>query len=208
MENAGSILNIMWLAVCLAAFLWFLISTARRHRSSRRLLMCRALALGLALVSLFPCVSASDDSIRLTLLNSQFSGDAPAQLFGPDSHPGTEFLATLVGLLEILESAQVTVVLVLSVSLCLFALALGVSSGHNGQLGGRNSPTVYHAAGHLAQFWDGRAVDVEEQSKGPVLNPVEMAMTSEAEVVETLRSIALPSVRLFPILLSQSPSTT
>lgn len=83
-----------------------------------------------------------------------------------------------------------------------------VSSGHNGQLGGRNSPTVYHAAGHLAQFWDGRAVDVEEQSKGPVLNPVEMAMTSEAEVVETLRSIALPSVRLFPILLSQSPSTT
>ena len=77
-----------------------------------------------------------------------------------------------------------------------------VSSGHNGQLGGRNSPTVYHAAGHLAQFWSGRAVDVEEQSKGPVLNPVEMAMTSEAEVVETLRSIALPSVRLFPILLS------
>jgi len=64
-----------------------------------------------------------------------------------------------------------------------------VSSGHKGQLGNRNSPTVYNAAGHLAQFWDGRAATVEEQAKGPVMNPVEMAMTSESEVVETLRSI-------------------
>lgn len=64
-----------------------------------------------------------------------------------------------------------------------------VSSGHSGQKGNRNSPTVYHAAGHIAQFWDGRALDVEEQAKGPVLNPVEMAMASEGEVVQTLRSI-------------------
>ena len=65
-----------------------------------------------------------------------------------------------------------------------------VSSGSKGQLGGRNSPSVYNAAGHLAQFWDGRAPDVEEQAKGPVLNPVEMAMPSETEVVARLRSIA------------------
>jgi len=64
-----------------------------------------------------------------------------------------------------------------------------VSTGFQGQLGGRNSPTVYNAAGHLAQFWDGRAADVEEQAKGPVLNPVEMAMASDAEVVATLRAI-------------------
>jgi len=63
------------------------------------------------------------------------------------------------------------------------------STGFKGQLGGRNSPSVYHAAGHLAQFWDGRAADVEEQAKGPVLNPVEMAMASDAEVVATLRAI-------------------
>jgi len=63
------------------------------------------------------------------------------------------------------------------------------SPGHKGQRGGRNSPTVFNAAGHFAQFWDGRAKDVEEQAKGPVLNPVEMAMP-EAPVVEaTLRSI-------------------
>ena len=64
-----------------------------------------------------------------------------------------------------------------------------VSSGHNGQLGARNSPSVYHAAGQIAQFWDGRAADVEEQAKGPILNPVEMAMSSEAEVVASLQSI-------------------
>lgn len=63
------------------------------------------------------------------------------------------------------------------------------SPGHKGQLGGRNSPTSYNAALHLAQFWDGRAPSVEEQAKGPVLNPVEMAMPSEESVVKVLRSI-------------------
>ena len=62
-----------------------------------------------------------------------------------------------------------------------------VSTGHQRQKGGRNAPTVYHAAGHLAQFWDGRAPDVEEQGKGPMLNPVEMAMSSGREVEEKLR---------------------
>ena len=63
------------------------------------------------------------------------------------------------------------------------------STGHVGQLGGRNSPTVYNAGGHLAQFWDGRAADLEEQAKGPVLNPVEMAMPDEATVVAKLAGI-------------------
>ena len=63
------------------------------------------------------------------------------------------------------------------------------STGHRQQLGGRNSPTVYHAAGHLAQFWDGRAADVEAQAKGPILNPVEMAAPSEEYVLTVLKSI-------------------
>jgi cytochrome c peroxidase len=64
-----------------------------------------------------------------------------------------------------------------------------VSTGHQQQKGGRNAPTVYNAALHGSQFWDGRAADVEEQAKGPILNPIEMAMPSEAAVVETLRQI-------------------
>ena len=67
--------------------------------------------------------------------------------------------------------------------------SLPTSKGHEEQVGGRNAPTVYYAAGHLSQFWDGRAKDVEEQAKGPILNPIEMAMPSEEEVVGVLRGI-------------------
>ncbi|MCL4150289.1 UNVERIFIED_CONTAM: hypothetical protein GTU68_018156 [Idotea baltica] len=62
-----------------------------------------------------------------------------------------------------------------------------VSSGHKKQTGARNSPSVYNSALHFLQFWDGRAKDVEEQALGPILNPVEMAMDSENNVVEALR---------------------
>jgi len=66
---------------------------------------------------------------------------------------------------------------------------LPFSPGHEGKLGGRSSPTTYNAALHLAQFWDGRAPSVEEQAKGPVLNPVEMGMPSADFVVRVLKSI-------------------
>ena len=63
------------------------------------------------------------------------------------------------------------------------------SPGHNGQLGARNSPTVFNAALHFAQFWDGRAATVEEQAKGPVLNPGEMAMPDAKRVEAVLNSM-------------------
>lgn len=62
------------------------------------------------------------------------------------------------------------------------------SKGHKGQRGGRNAPTVYNSGGHVAQFWDGRAADLEAQAQGPILNPVEMAMT-EKRTVATVASI-------------------
>lgn len=63
------------------------------------------------------------------------------------------------------------------------------SDGHKGHRGDRNSPSVYNAAGHFVQFWDGRAADVEAQAKGPVMNPVEMAMPSEKQVISVLKSM-------------------
>lgn len=63
------------------------------------------------------------------------------------------------------------------------------SKGHRGKLGGRNAPSVFNAAGQIAQFWDGRAPTVEEQAKGPVLNPVEMAMPDPAYVTKVLHSM-------------------
>ena len=63
------------------------------------------------------------------------------------------------------------------------------SKGHRGQRGPRSAPSVYNAAFHVSQFWDGRAKDVEEQAKGPILNPIEMAMPDEASVVAVVKSI-------------------
>ena len=63
------------------------------------------------------------------------------------------------------------------------------SDGVGGQKGGRNSPTVLNAAFHFAQFWDGRAKDVEEQAGGPILNPIEMSMPDQEYVIRRLASI-------------------
>jgi cytochrome c peroxidase len=62
------------------------------------------------------------------------------------------------------------------------------SKGVKGQLGRRNAPSVYNAAAQVAQFWDGRALTIEEQAKGPILNPVEMGMPNSKEVVKHLRA--------------------
>jgi cytochrome c peroxidase len=63
------------------------------------------------------------------------------------------------------------------------------SLGHDGKRGTRNSPTVYHAGGYFAQFWDGRAATLEEQAVGPIVNPVEMGMAGARDVEHALRSI-------------------
>ncbi|MCS4237726.1 cytochrome c peroxidase [Myroides gitamensis] len=68
---------------------------------------------------------------------------------------------------------------------------LAFSPGDDGSLGGRNSPTVFHAALHSMQFWDGRAKDVEEQAGGPILNPVEHNIKDEKELEERLRKVDL-----------------
>jgi cytochrome c peroxidase len=65
-----------------------------------------------------------------------------------------------------------------------------VSFGHKGQEGSRNSNTVYNAAGQVAQFWDGRAPNVEEQAKGPILNPAEMGMSDTSAVLAHLTESA------------------
>ncbi len=64
------------------------------------------------------------------------------------------------------------------------------SPGAFGKRGGRNSPTVLNAGFQLAQFWDGRAENLEAQAKGPILNPIEMAMGSDKEVLERLSADA------------------
>ena len=64
-----------------------------------------------------------------------------------------------------------------------------VSEGDTKELGVRNSPTVIYSSLHAMQFWDGRAKNVEEQAKGPLLNPVEHSIPNEAFLEKKLRSI-------------------
>lgn len=66
---------------------------------------------------------------------------------------------------------------------------LPTSLGHLGQFGARNAPTVLNAGLQIAQFWDGRAASLEDQAKGPILNPLEMAMPNEEMVLSRLRTI-------------------
>ena len=63
------------------------------------------------------------------------------------------------------------------------------SFGVHGERGGRNSPTVWNSAFLSVQFWDGRAATLEDQAKGPILNPVEMAMPDESSAVARIKAI-------------------
>jgi cytochrome c peroxidase len=63
---------------------------------------------------------------------------------------------------------------------------LRYSKGIKGQFGGVNAPTVYNSALNFAQFWDGRAADLQAQAAGPPLNPVEMGYKSFDEICSVL----------------------
>jgi cytochrome c peroxidase len=71
-----------------------------------------------------------------------------------------------------------------------FADAKPVAEGIGGKKGTRNSPTILNAVFNEFQFWDGRAVSLEEQAKGPLINPVEMGMASHDDVLKVVRSVA------------------
>jgi cytochrome c peroxidase len=65
---------------------------------------------------------------------------------------------------------------------------IATSIGHNWNKGPINAPTVLNSSMNLAQFWDGRAKDLQAQAGGPIANPGEMA-SNHALAVEVLQSI-------------------
>lgn len=70
-----------------------------------------------------------------------------------------------------------------------FADGKKVAEGIQQKKGARNSPTTLNTAFLETQFWDGRAPTLEEQAKGPLVNPIEMGMPSHDAVVTKLRKI-------------------
>jgi cytochrome c peroxidase len=69
-----------------------------------------------------------------------------------------------------------------------FADGKPVAVGIAGKKGSRNSPTVLNAQFDDFQFWDGRAATLEEQAKGPLINPVEMGLASHDTLVTKLQT--------------------
>lgn len=65
---------------------------------------------------------------------------------------------------------------------------LKTSIGHQWAAGPVNAPTVLNSSLALAQFWDGRAANLQEQAAGPIQADIEMGMP-HALALEVLQSI-------------------
>ncbi len=65
---------------------------------------------------------------------------------------------------------------------------LPTSIGDRWQQGPINAPTVLNAEKQIAQFWDGRAKDLQDQAGGPIANPKEMGFSHDL-AVDLIKSI-------------------
>ncbi len=146
-----------------------------------------AVALSIAALTCGTATSASGENPDIVSIRSQFQ-PLPTQLDSIENPTTPEKVALGKKLFTdtILSTDRD-----LSCNSCHSLNSFGVdnqatSPGHKGKRGERNSPTVFNAALHFTQFWDGRAKDLEAQALGPVMNPIEMAMPSEKVVLERL----------------------
>jgi cytochrome c peroxidase len=70
-----------------------------------------------------------------------------------------------------------------------FADGMPVSTGIKGLKGGRSAPVSFNRVYSKAQFWDGRAATLEDQSIGPFINPVEHGFANHDEMVAKMKKI-------------------
>ena len=146
-------------------------------------------AIALALGCCFPVPTiAQDDLMALAKQRFQPIPTTPPEL------PGNAASAAKVALGKMLYfDPRLSASHTISCNSC-HSIGLGgadaepTSIGHRWQHGGRNAPTVFNAVFNKAQFWDGRAKDLEEQAGGPMVNPLEMA-SPPAHVAEQLKGI-------------------
>ena len=150
-----------------------------------RILSCLALS---AAVALSVALSAQDDLMPAAQARFQPIPSTPPALPGNAATPAKVELGTMLYFDPRLSASHA-----ISCSSC-HNIGLGgvdaqeTSIGHGWQRGGRNAPTVFNAVFNTAQFWDGRARDLEQQAGGPLVNPIEMASPPH-HVVEQLAGI-------------------
>lgn len=71
-----------------------------------------------------------------------------------------------------------------------FTDGMPVSTGINKLKGGRSAPASINRVFSKAQFWDGRAETLEDQSIGPFISPVEHGFANHEELVVKIKKIA------------------
>ena len=71
-----------------------------------------------------------------------------------------------------------------------FTDGMPVSTGINKLKGGRSAPASINRVFSKAQFWDGRADTLEDQSIGPFVSPVEHGFATHDELVVKIKKIA------------------
>jgi len=79
------------------------------------------------------------------------------------------------------------------------------SEGIGGKVGRRNSPTTMNAALLGTQFWDGRALRLEDQALLPIVNPIEMGFSDGASAVAAIAGDA-EYRKLFEAAYSRAPN--
>ncbi len=72
--------------------------------------------------------------------------------------------------------------------------------GIGGAQGTLNVPTIFNAALNFRQFWDGRALTLQEQALGPIENPVEFGHDRDGAVavLRTIPDYVIAFDRLYP----------
>jgi cytochrome c peroxidase len=80
----------------------------------------------------------------------------------------------------------------MSCHLAKFAFTDGkpVATGIRGQKGGRSAPASFNRVFSTAQFWDGRAATLEDQSIGPFTNPIEHGFANYDVMMAKMMKIA------------------
>jgi cytochrome c peroxidase len=151
-------------------------------------LVCAAMV---ALVSVVPVVAYAAE-VDLVKQANNFFKPLPDAMPAPKDNPTTAPRVTL-GKMLFFEP-RLSKTNTISCNSCHNLATGGVdnlptSMGHLAQFGPRNSPTVLNAGLQIAQFWDGRAASLEDQAKGPILNPLEMAMPDVEMVLSRIRTI-------------------
>ncbi len=75
-----------------------------------------------------------------------------------------------------------------------FTDGLKFSRGVGGETGIRNAPTLLNVAYQTFQFWDGRALTLEEQAASPIADPIEMNQSHEVSVSKLNRDPVYPAM--------------